>query len=188
MMTRSQVSERVDELLAAWNARDLDAFVTQLAPDIYWHDLGMPHPPAIGRPAVRAFSESVLRAFPDFRYGLRGPICVAEDGSSCAVPFVITATQSAPLTPPGFAPTYRPLRIEGLDYLQFDETYVTRIETRFDLLHALEQLLGLSLRPAPGSFRERIAVRIQRAVARVRRRRPVAIAARRLTRPGSSSS
>jgi hypothetical protein len=177
MMTRSQICGRVDDLLAAWNARDLDGFVAQLAPDVYWHDLGMPHPPAVGRHAVRAFSESVLRAFPDFRYELRGPICVAEDGRSCVVPFIITATQSAPLTPPGFAPTHRLVRIEGLDYLQFDESYVTRIETRFDILDTLEQLLGLSLRPAPGSFRERIAVRIQRVVAWARRKRAGAVAA-----------
>ena len=177
MMTRSQIYGRVDGLLAAWNARDLDAFVAQLAPDVYWHDLGMPHPPAVGRLAVREFSESVLRAFPDFRYELRAPICIGEDGRSCVVPFVISATQSAPLTPPGFAPTHRPVRIEGLDYLQFDQSFVTRIETRFDILDALEQLLGLSLRPPAGSFREGITVRIQRAVAWARRQRAGAVAA-----------
>jgi hypothetical protein len=169
MTTGSEVRARVDNLLAAWNARDLDGLVAQLTPDVYWHDLGMPHPPAIGREAVRAFSESVLRAFPDFRYELRGPVCVAEDGLSCVVPFVITATQTAPLAPPGFAPTHRPLRLEGLDYLQFRESHVARMETRFDLIDALEQLLGLSLRPAAGSVREAMAVRFQRAIAWARR-------------------
>jgi len=169
MMSRSQTCERVNAILAAWNARDLDGFVAQLAPDVYWHDLGMPHPPAVGREAVRAFSAAVLRAFPDFRYELRGPVCVAEDGMSCVVPFVITATQTAPLTPPGFAPTGRTVRIEGLDYLQFNEHFATRIETRFDIVHTLEQLLGLSLRPAAGSLREVVAVRLQRAVAWARR-------------------
>jgi hypothetical protein len=177
MMNQSQISGRVHDLLAAWNAHDINTFVAHLAPDVYWHDLGMPYPPAIGRNAVRAFSESVLRAFPDFKYELRAPICIAEDGMSCVVPFVITATQTAPLTPPGFAPTHRTLRIEGLDYLHFNENYVTRIETRFDIVHALEQLLGLSVRPPPGSLREGITVRIQRAVAWARRKRAAAFAA-----------
>jgi len=165
MMSPSETCGRVDSVLTAWNARDLDAFVAQLAPDVYWHDLGMPHPPAIGREAVRSFSASVLRAFPDFQYTQRGAVCVAADGMSCVVPFVITATQAAPLTPPGFAPTGRSLRIQGLDYLQFDDNYVTRIETRFDLIDAVEQLTGVTLRPPAGSRRERLAVWLQRAFA-----------------------
>ncbi len=67
-------------LLDAWNARDLAAFGALLASDVYWHDLGMPHPPAIGREAAVRFVESALTAFPDFTHEIRGPICVSEDG------------------------------------------------------------------------------------------------------------
>jgi len=163
MTTTELVEGRVGALLAAWEARDLDAFVGLLAPDVYWHDLGMPHPPAIGREAVRRFSESVLRAFPDFSYALRGPICVAPDGLSCVVPWTITATSTGVLDPPGVAPTGRPVRFDGLDYIQFSDGLVTSIETRFDPVEPLEQLLHLRLRPRPGSWRERILVLLQRA-------------------------
>jgi len=162
MATADHVEDQVGTLLTAWNARDLDAFVGLLAPGVYWHDLGMPHPPAIGRAAVRRFAESVLRAFPDFRYSLRGPICVAADGLSCVVPWTMTATNTGVLDPPGVAPTWRRVRFDGLDYMQFRDGLVTRIETRFDPVEPLEQLLQIHLRPAPGSLRERVLVLLQR--------------------------
>jgi predicted ester cyclase len=162
MMTPSQTRERVTTLLAAWNARNLDAFVAQLTPDIYWHDLGMPHPPALGRDAVRLFSETILRAFPDFRYELRGPLCVAEDGMTCVVPFLITATNSGRFDPPGFAPTGQRVQAPGLDYLTFRGEYVARIETRFDPIELMEQLFRLRIRPPAGSLREGLAVQLQR--------------------------
>ena len=171
MDPRATTSDAVLALLAAWNARDLDRFLALLAPDVCWHDLGMPHPPAIGRDAVRQFSESVLRAFPDFTFVLRGPLCVADDGTSCVVPWTITATHSAVLDPPGFAPTGRRLQFSGLDYITLRDGLVTRIETRFDPAEPIEQLLGFQLRPPPRSWRERCFVWLQRAYAAWLRRR-----------------
>jgi steroid delta-isomerase-like uncharacterized protein len=165
MGNRSQASVIVDAVLDAWNARDLDRFTALLTEDVYWHDLGMPHPPAVGRDAVRRFSETVLRAFPDFRYEIRHPICVAQDGSRCVVPWTIVATNSGPLDPPGMAPTGRKVRFSGFDYMEFRDGLVARIETRFDPAEAIEQLLGLRLRPPPGSLRERCLVWVQRGLA-----------------------
>ncbi len=162
MTNAEEVESRVRGLLAAWNARDLDALVGFLAPDVYWHDLGMPHPPTIGRDAVRRFCESVLRAFPDFTFTIRCPICVGADGLSCVVPWTITATNTGVLDPPGVAPTGRRVRFDGLDYIQFRDGLVTRIETRFDPVEPLEQLLAMRLRPPAGSFRERMFVFVQR--------------------------
>ena len=169
-MTGPEIHDRVDGILRAWNARDLDGFVSFMTPDVYWHDLGMPHPPAVGRDAVRRFSESALRAFPDFRYELRGAICIGEDGRSCVVPFTVHATSTGVFNPPGFAPTGRSVRFAGLDYLQFRDGLVERIETRFDPLDPIEQLLGLHLRPTPGSWLERCLVGIQRTRAASLRR------------------
>jgi ketosteroid isomerase-like protein len=158
------------QVLEAWNARDLPRFVGMLAEDVEWYDPAMPHPPAKGRAAVLAFAEAVLRAFPDFHYEVLGPLCVAADGSRCAVHWRITATHSAPLVPPGYAPTGRRMRQEGIDLLDFRGTQVTRVLTCFDLIAAAEQLLGMTLRPAPGTLRERLLVRVQRlAAARARR-------------------
>jgi predicted ester cyclase len=161
----------VEDLLRAWNARDLDRFTSLLTEDIYWHDLGMIHPPAIGRTAVRQFSESVLYAFPDFRYELRGPLCIAEDGSAALVPWTISATNLGIIEPPGLAPTHRTVTFSGLDYLVFRDGLVSRIETRFDPAEAVEQMLGLQLRPTPGSFREKCFVFFQRVWASWLRRK-----------------
>ncbi len=165
MSARDDAVARCAALLAAWNARDLDAFVALLAEDVWWHDLGMLHPPVIGRDAVRRFGELVLRAFPDFAYELRGPVCVAEDGSACLVPFTVTATNSGPYDPPGLAPTGRRVQFDGLDYLRFRDGLVAHIETRFDVVDAAGQLTGLSLRPAEGSFLEGALVRAERVLA-----------------------
>jgi ketosteroid isomerase-like protein len=158
------------QLLDAWNARDLIRYVGMLAEDVEWYDPAMPQPPARGRAAVQAFSESVLRAFPDFKYEVLGPLCFSADGNWCAVHWRITATHTAPLTPPGFAPTGRQLRQEGIDLLEIRGTQVTRILTCFDVIAAAEQVMGVTLRAAPGSLRERLMVLAQRPVAAWARR------------------
>lgn len=149
-------------LLESWNERNLDAFASLLAEDVSWYDPSMPHPPATGRPAVMEFARSVLAAFPDFAYTIRSPICVAADGGSCAIPWRITATQTGPLEPLGFAPTGRRLSFEGVDLLFVRDGLIVRIETLFDAFAAASQALGVNLRPAAGSFSERLLVGAQR--------------------------
>ena len=163
-------SALAERLLEAWNARDLERFVGLLDEDVEWYDPAMPHPPARGHSEVRAFAEAVLRAFPDFRYEVLGPVCDVPDGSRCAIPWRITATHSAALTPPGFAPTGRRLSVEGVDLIEARDGKVTRVLTCFDPIVAAEQLLGLRLRPVPGSLRERLMVGLQRLAAAWARR------------------
>jgi steroid delta-isomerase-like uncharacterized protein len=158
-------------LLAAWNTRDLEGFMSLLAEDVEWYDPAMPEPPARGRPAVMAFAEAVLHAFPDFEYEVRGPLCTAADGSRCAIVWRITATHLRHLRPLGYAPTRRKASIDGVDVLDIREGKVTRILTAFDLLPAAEQLLGLRLRPVPGTWRAGVAVSVQRALAYLARRK-----------------
>lgn len=158
------------QLLDAWNARDVPRYVGLMTEDVEWYDPAMPQPPARGRAAVQAFSESVLRAFPDFRYEVLGPLCVSADGTHCAVHWRITATHTAPLTPPGYAPTGRTMRQEGIDLLEFRGNQVARILTCFDVIAAAEQVTGMTLRAAPGSPRERLMVFVQRLVAAWARR------------------
>ena len=172
-MDRAGVERLVQRLVAAWEARDLDAFVGCLSDDIEWYDPAMPAPPACGRAAVRAFADAVIRAFPDFRYEVLPPICVAEDGSRCAVLWRISGSHLASLEPPGYAPTGRRAELEGVDLLELEGERVKRILTAFDTLPAAEQLLGLRLRPTPGTWRGFVAVRAQRLAAWLaRRRRP----------------
>lgn len=161
----------VTRLLDAWNVRDLGAFTELLSPDVEWYDPAMPQPPVRGRDAVRAFAENILEAFPDFRYDVDGPICTAPDGSRCAIVWRITATHRFPFRPLGYAPTGRSAIIEGVDVLDIRDGTITRIRTLFDPLPAAEQLLGMQLRPVPGTWRATFAVLIQRILAWVARRR-----------------
>jgi steroid delta-isomerase-like uncharacterized protein len=160
----------VHELADAWNARRLDDFMQLLTEDVEWYDPAMPEPPVRGRAAVREFAEAILEAFPDFRYEVQPPICYASDGSRCAVVWRISASHTARFRPLGYAPTGRVANIEGVDVLDIRNGRVVRITTAFDLLHAMEQLLGMKLRPAPGTWRGRFAVGIQRMLARVRKK------------------
>lgn len=163
--------ESVAALLDAWNARDLDRFAGMLHEAVEWYDLGMPHPPMRGRAQVKAFAEATLRAFPDFKYEILPPLCVAPDGSRCTVLWRITATHSAMLTPPGFAPTGRTASFEGINLVDFRDGEIVRILTLFDPIAAGEQFLGMRLRPPPGSLREWLVVRVQRVMAFFARRR-----------------
>lgn len=170
-MSRTAAEDVAESLLAAWNARDIEAFVALLAEDVQWYDPAMPEPPARGRPAVRAFVEAVLHAFPDFTYEIQGPLCSAADGSRCAIVWRISATHLHPLLPLGYAPTRRKATFDGVDILDVRDGKVARILTAFDLLPAAEQLLGLRLRPVPGTWRAKGAVAVQRVVAYLARRR-----------------
>jgi len=164
-------AETAHALLAAWNARDFDRFVSMLAPDIEWYDLGMPHPPAHGRQAVRDFSHSVLAAFPDFEYVIEHPLCVDPDRNRCVALWRISATHTGVLSPPDFSPTGRRATLRGVDVFEFRGEEVCRILSLFDPIIAAEQLTGMALRPPPGSLRERLAVSLQRIVAFFARRR-----------------
>jgi predicted ester cyclase len=161
----------VRHLVASGNARDLDALVNCLSEDVEWYDPAMPDPPARGRAAVRAWTEAVLRAFPDFTTEILPPICVARDGSRCAVKWRISGTHLGPLEPPGYAPTGRRAQFEGVDVLDFEGEFVKRIASAFDPLPPAEQLLGLRLRPTPGTWRRVFMVGAQRVAAWLRRRR-----------------
>jgi ketosteroid isomerase-like protein len=164
-------TEVVSALLASWNNRDLDGFVGMLTEDVEWYDLGMLHTPARGRQAVRAFAESVLAAFPDFEYSIQHPLCVSPGQTRCVALWKITATHSAILNPPGFAPTGRCASFQGVDVFEFQGESISRITTFFDPIQAAEQLTGMALRFPSGSFREQIVVLVQCVIAYFSRRR-----------------
>jgi predicted ester cyclase len=164
-MDVAEAERVVQQLVASWEARDLEGLIEWLSVDVEWYDPAMPDPPARGRTAVRAFAEAVMRAFPDFRYEILPPICHAEDGSRCAVKWRIAASHVGSLDPPGYAPTGRRAEFEGVDLLEFEGDRVRRILTAFDPLPAAEQLLGMRLRPVPGTWPGLLAVRVQRVLA-----------------------
>ena len=76
-MDAIELEQRVRSMVDAWNAKDIDTYLGYLAEDVVWSDPAMPAP-CVGRKAVAEFSRSVLRAFPDFQYSIRGPICMSN--------------------------------------------------------------------------------------------------------------
>ena len=161
-MTPEEATAVAIEIADAWNRRDLPRFLEHMTDDVEWDDPAM-FTPAKGRAGVAQFAHSVLRAFPDFEYTIRHPICVAPDGSRCAVPWRITGTHLRTLEPPGYGATHRSALFEGVDLLEFRGSLVCRIETLFDVLRPAEQLLSIRLRPKLGSVQQKLAVSIQRA-------------------------
>jgi ketosteroid isomerase-like protein len=170
-VSTARSEEVVRQLLAAWDARDLEGFADCLTEDVEWYDSAMPDPPARGRGAVKEFADAVLRAFPDFKYEVLPPICVSADGTRCAVKWRISGRHVRSLKPLGYAPTGRRVEIEGVDVLDLEGGKVKRILTAFDPLPAAEQLLGIRLRPTPGTWRAWLAVRVQRTLAWLARSR-----------------
>jgi len=142
-VNETEILSLVDDIVSAWNDRDLERFIGHLDQDVVWSDPAMLYGPVTGRDAVREFSESVLKAFPDFSYRVREPICVAQSGSRCAVPWVIKATHTGRLDHLGFSPTNQVITMQGVDVLELAGGKVTKIETYFDVLPAVEQALRL---------------------------------------------
>lgn len=171
-MTETEVRLLVEQFVGAWNRRDLDTFMTFLDEAVVWSDPAMLYGPAVGKGAVREFCEQVLKAFPDFSFRIREPICFSGSCERCAVPWEINATHSGPFDPVGFAPTNRTIVMQGVDLIEFSAGKVLRIETLFDVLPAAEQALGLSPFPKQG-IRLAAIVGLQRARAWwLRRRHP----------------
>ncbi len=166
-----QATDIAGRLLEAWNARDLDTFSELLSEDVEWYDSAMAPPPARGRAAAREFAEAMVEAFPDFRYEVDGPVCEAADGSRCAISWRITATHRNALRPLGYAPTGRRTSLEGVDVLDIRDGKITRIRSAYDPIVAAELLLGMPLRPVPGTWRGTFAVIIQRFLAWIARGR-----------------
>lgn len=161
-MNESDIRALINQFMAAWNQRDLDAFMSFLDESVSWSDPAMLHGPTIGKVAVREFCENILKAFPDFTYQIREPICISPSGDRCAIPWEISATHYGRFDPLGFAPTNQTITMQGVDLIELSGNRIKRIETLFNVLPAAEQALRLKPFPKRGIKRV-IIVRLQRA-------------------------
>jgi hypothetical protein len=143
-MHEEDVRSLVDGIVDAWKERDLDRFMGFLDDHVIWEDPAMLVGPATGRDRVREFCVGLLRAFPDFDYRIREPICLSRSGSRCVVPWEIMATHTGRFEPLGFAPTRQAVTMHGVDVLEIVGNKVARIETHFNVLAAGEQVLRLT--------------------------------------------
>src|SRR3954462_15356982 len=153
--------------LAAWNGRDATAMGDLVTTDIVWEDPALPVP-AVGPLAVQEFMRGAWEAFPDLRFDETDTPHLSVDGDKVAWRWRMCGTMSGPIEPPGFAPTGRAMEVEGVDLWTMRDGRIARSRAYYDMNDIARQL---GLAPAPGSAGEKAAAAMQRALARVTRRR-----------------
>ena len=151
---------------AAWEARDGEALGRLCTEDVEFFDpaIGTVH----GRAAVADWVRTCARAFPDYRFEEPEPPYIARDRPKVIFVWRMTGTNTGPIEPPGFAPTGKPIVLDGVDHWWFRDGLVERYRADYDST-GLSRQLGLV--PPLGSRAEKGMVALQRLGARVRRRR-----------------
>lgn len=149
----------------AWNERDGQALAALCTDDIEFFDpaIGTIH----GRQAVAEWVDACARAFPDYRFEEPERPYLSVDQPKAIVPWRMLGTHTGPIDPPGFAPTGRPIDIEGVDHWWFRDGLVARYRADYDSMGVSRQL---GLMPERGSKLERRMAALQRLGSRLRRK------------------
>jgi steroid delta-isomerase-like uncharacterized protein len=155
----------IERYSAAWNGRDAEAMAPLLTQDIVWHDPALPAP-AHGIPAVQGFMRMSWDAFPDLRFSEPDPPFLVVNGDDIAWSWRMQGTMRGELDPPGFAPTGQAMDVTGVDLWRMRDGRIAHYQAFYDMNQVAVQL---GLAPAPGSGMEKMAVRLQRLQARLRR-------------------
>jgi len=162
----AQLRSFVERYLAAWNGCDTDAMAQLITEDIVWADPALPEP-ARGVQAVQDFMRASTRAFPDLHIGEPDPPVLAVDREVVLWAWYMQGTNRGAIDPPGFAPTGRNVRVEGIDQWTMRDGRIARYRAFYDM-NDLARQLGIV--PAAGSGAERGMVALQRLQARFSRR------------------
>jgi steroid delta-isomerase-like uncharacterized protein len=163
--TPLDLSDFTTRYAAAWNACDTDAMAELITEDVVWADPALPEP-ARGIAAVQEFMRTSFRVFPDLRFSEPDPPHLTIDGHDVAWAWVMEGTMRGPIDPPGFVPTNRHMRVEGVDLWTMREGRIARYRAYYDMADLVRQL---GIMPAPGSRAEKASVVMQRLQARFQR-------------------
>ena len=153
--------------LAAWNSHAPERVAACATEDVIWHSPAL-REPGHGRRAVADLVTSTMVAFPDYEFTQPSAFAIAEDRLTAYVPWHMTGTNTGSFTPPGYAPTGRPIDLPGIDVLCFRDGLIRRYRSVYNY-SVIGRQLGLAL-PRGGRL-ERAAVRVQRMFVAVGRRR-----------------
>jgi steroid delta-isomerase-like uncharacterized protein len=161
-----ELREFVERYLAAWNECDTEAMAQLVNDDIVWADPALPEP-ARGIPAVQEFMRVSARAFPDLHFSEPEAPVLAITGEEVLWAWRMEGTHRGAIDPPGFAPTGRAMRVDGIDQWTMRDGRIARYRAFYDM-NDLARQLGIV--PPPGSRAERAMVALQRLQARLGRR------------------
>jgi steroid delta-isomerase-like uncharacterized protein len=162
----SDIGEFTGRYVAAWNECDTAAMAELVTDDIVWADPAMAQP-ARGIAEVQEFMRTSFRAFPDLHFGEPDPPAVSVSGDVVFWAWYMEGTQRGPIEPPGFAPTGRRMRVDGVDQWTMRDGRIALYRAFYDMNDVARQL---GIVPAAGSAPERGMVALQRLQARLTRR------------------
>lgn len=152
--------------VAAWNACDVSGMADLITEDVVWADPALPEP-ACGVPAVQEFMRMSFRAFPDLRFSEPDPPHVTANGEQVSWAWTMEGTMTGSVDNPGFAPTGRRMRVDGVDLWTMQDGRISRYRAFYDATDLARQL---GIMPPSGSRAERLMVALQRLQARFVRR------------------
>lgn len=164
LLERSFLDDFSHRWLDAWNRHDGNALAALVTEDVEFFDpaIGTVH----GRTAVAEWVRQCDRGFPDYRFEEPEPGYISPNGPKAIVPWLMRGTNTGPIDPPGFAPTRKPIVLEGVDHWWFRDRLVARYRADYDSLGLMRQL---GIVAPPGSRGEKAMVMLQRLGARMKR-------------------
>ena len=171
--SRHEIVGFAERWVGRWNAHDVDGIIGMVTEDVVWEDPSIDGR-ARGHAEARAYVENVFRAFPDIAWAMPSGLFVSLDDEdevlTIGQPWACRGTLLGLLDPPGFAPTGAAFELEGFDVWELDreQSRLRHVVSHFD---GLEFARRVGLMPARGSGEERLLLGLQRARARIARRR-----------------
>ena len=152
--------------LAAWKSHQPERLFELMTEDIVYDDSAWPTMMR-GYADVRVFVNSVWRAFPDLEFEMTDGPYLHPGAARAAFLWRGTGTHTGPLDPPGFAPTGKRIELEGVDFQEYREGKVSRLNVVFDMMDVARQLGTL---PRAGSRAEKAMATAQRLAVQARSR------------------
>jgi steroid delta-isomerase-like uncharacterized protein len=167
VLDASAMRAHVESLLDAFNAHDVDAVAAHFTDDVVWIDSAYAKP-LTGIDEAKRAVRAQFTAFPDLHFPKEErDFYVTPEGTKAAVRWHMVATMKGTMDPPGFAPTGKTMDLGGACFYEFRGGKIARHTIIADYMDASQQL---GLLPDDDSFGMRLAVRLQRFGARLRRR------------------
>ena len=158
-----EYSKLIRAVANAWNEHNIDMLLSNVDKDIYWDDPAMEET-VCGHEMLRKFALSFWQAFPDIHYEPLQEVFLSPDRTKFAHKFIMTGTMIGHLSP-GFAPTGRKFKIDGLEMIEFRNDKMYRCITRIDGLDVAQQIGLLPPRLKAGTWKARLAIMVQWPIA-----------------------